>query len=95
MFYKYDCDCVGLVVDGGDPVIIQACDTYHGDDPVSFYRRNMGDKEKVALTPEWTEYYIKLIGRMVTMGGSYLTIRHNLERKFPEISRPEEGADPF
>jgi hypothetical protein len=54
MFVRWSCDCIGIIAEGNDGIVIIACDEDRDTpaDSLSWFRRDMSDKTVVPLTAE-------------------------------------------
>jgi hypothetical protein len=82
MFVLFDCDCVGLHVDGGKPIVIAPCDLgpHESWEPLQFVRRDMGDKTTTPLRPEQIAHYVKEINSLISDGYAFRKVRNLLAK---------------
>ena len=89
MFVKFDCDCVGLIVDDGDPIVIDPCDLYPEEswEPLQICRRSMKGKKHEPLTPEQVAYYIKALNGLVRDGYSLRAVQRIVSAPREDLGR--------
>lgn len=82
MFVKFDCDCVGLVVDDGAPIVIDPCDLNHPEcwEPIQFQRRGPMDKPHTPLPTDRVESYVKEINTLISDGYAFRKVRDLLDK---------------
>lgn len=80
MFVKFDCDCVGLIVDDGEPIVIDPCDLNHPEcwEPIQFQRRGPMDKGSTPLPPERVASYVKAINSLIADGYAFRQVKRLL-----------------
>ena len=80
MFVKFDCDCVGLIVGDGDPIVIAPCDLGPEEcwEPLQFRHRPMGDKKHEPLAPEQVASYVKQLNSLIWDGYALRKVRRLL-----------------